>query len=235
MKSILKGLLLVASMLCMASCGNKPAPTTSQTTTTVPPTPVTYTVTWVNADGTVLEKDTGLLAGETPTYDGETPVQEVADEDYAKVAYYTFKGWDKEVVAVTEDTTYTATYTTTTTKEVCYNEAYRISGYWEGTVTEAYWDVYGLMLTGANFGLNYTLQQLMDYCDTLFLKGYTAVVPFEYDEKTNQWNATYLAQAKELVTFVVVYESTYIDPTTQTEKQGNAIQFQVTHMHLLAA
>ena len=63
-----------------------------------------YTVTWKNYDGTVLETDT-LEYGTVPTYDGTTPVK-ASDKTYT----YEFDTWDKEVVAVTGDVTYTATF-----------------------------------------------------------------------------------------------------------------------------
>ena len=68
----------------------------------------TYTVTWKNWDGSVLEKDTYVKAGETAKYDGATPTR-AADDNFS----YTFKGWDKEPTGVTADVTYTAQYTKT--------------------------------------------------------------------------------------------------------------------------
>lgn len=75
----------------------------------------TYDITFKNADGTTLKKLDGttdavysVAYGETPAYDGATPTKD-ADSEYT----YTFNGWDNEIVAVTEDATYTATYSTT--------------------------------------------------------------------------------------------------------------------------
>ena len=76
-----------------------------------------YTVTWKNWNGDVLETDTGVVEGATPSYDGETPTKA---EDATNT--YTFSGWTDgtdtysatdTLPAVTGDVTYTATYTAT--------------------------------------------------------------------------------------------------------------------------
>ena len=65
----------------------------------------TYTITWKNWDGTVLETDS-VKEGATPSYNGTTPTRP-ADQNYT----YTFNGWDSAVVAANGDKTYTAVFT----------------------------------------------------------------------------------------------------------------------------
>ena len=65
----------------------------------------TYTVKFVNEDGTELQSEV-LAYGTMPEYKGETPIK-ADDEIYS----YTFTEWDKELTAVTENITYTAVYT----------------------------------------------------------------------------------------------------------------------------
>jgi len=65
-----------------------------------------YTVTWKNADGTLLEEDKDVEYGVTPTYDGAKPTK-----DSTVSTVYTFAGWDKEIKPVEGNVTYTATYT----------------------------------------------------------------------------------------------------------------------------
>lgn len=67
-------------------------------------TEVSYTVKFVDHDNTVLQELT-LKKGETPNYTLSDPSRE-STAQYT----YTFTGWDKEVVEVTGDVTYTATY-----------------------------------------------------------------------------------------------------------------------------
>ena len=64
-----------------------------------------YSVKWVNSDGTLLEEDS-VTFGTAPSYDGAVPAK-AADEYYN----YEFAGWDKALDPVTEDVTFTATYT----------------------------------------------------------------------------------------------------------------------------
>ncbi|MCR5457857.1 MAG: hypothetical protein K6F14_07255 [Clostridiales bacterium] len=70
-----------------------------------------YTVTWTNFDGSVLEVDTEVVYGTTPTYDGLSPTK-TATAQYT----YSFAGWDKTPGAVEGDVTYTATYSSTVNK-----------------------------------------------------------------------------------------------------------------------
>ena len=65
----------------------------------------TYTVTWLNDDGSLIDTTT-VAYGETPTHADAT---KTATAQYT----YTFAGWDKEIVAVTGDATYTATFDAT--------------------------------------------------------------------------------------------------------------------------
>ncbi len=85
----------------------------------------TYPITWKNEDGTVLKVDDAVKFGSTPEYSGETPTKE-GNAQFT----YTFAGWNPEVVAVTGEATYTATYTATLNQ-------YTVTwANWDGTVLE---------------------------------------------------------------------------------------------------
>ena len=68
-----------------------------------------YTVTFVS-EGVTLQSGK-VASGTIPEYKGETPTKE-GDAEFS----YTFKGWDKEIVAVTGDVTYTAVFERTVNK-----------------------------------------------------------------------------------------------------------------------
>ena len=71
-------------------------------------TGLSFTVTWKNYDGSVLETDENVAAGTIPAYNGATPVKP-ADEQYT----YTFAGWSPSVTTITGETTYIATFSAT--------------------------------------------------------------------------------------------------------------------------
>ena len=87
-------------------------PTTEQPTTQEPTTeePTTsapiqqFTITWLNWDGTVLERDV-VNKGNNPVYYGATPTR-ASDGMYS----YAFAGWRENVVPACGDAVYTATF-----------------------------------------------------------------------------------------------------------------------------
>ena len=71
-----------------------------------------YVITFLDEDGTQLQQDS-VEYGALPVYRGETPTK----QSTAEHTYY-FGGWTPTVVTVTQNATYTATYTTTSNKYV---------------------------------------------------------------------------------------------------------------------
>lgn len=68
--------------------------------------PNTFTVTWINYDNEILDTQTEVTYGTTPSYEGEVPSR-TSNEQYT----YTFSGWTPEVSEVTGDITYKAVFT----------------------------------------------------------------------------------------------------------------------------
>ncbi len=72
----------------------------------------TFTVTWKNYDGSVLETDEDVVYGSKPSYDGATPTREKEG-----ATTYAFAGWSPQITdetTITADTTYTARFNTNT-------------------------------------------------------------------------------------------------------------------------
>ncbi len=80
----------------------------------------TYTVSWKDYDGTVLETDTDVAYGSTPSYDGETPIKEKEGNKE-----YTFSGWTPAIDIVKGAATYTATYSE---NEIIYTVTFDANG-----------------------------------------------------------------------------------------------------------
>lgn len=109
MKKKLRITLLILScafcaMFMFSGCKNQITPN-SPVNPNMPNIP-TYTITWKNHDGTVLEIDYNVSEGSTPTYDGKTPIRQATDNNT-----YEFSGWSPDLSCVYEDQTYTAQFT----------------------------------------------------------------------------------------------------------------------------
>lgn len=98
--------------LTTSSCGNRPQQSSSSIES--------FTVTWKNYDGTILEIDSNVKMGATPTYDGKTP-EKPSDERYS----YTWSGWTPEITPVMENQTYTAVYSSS---QIQYEITYNLNG-----------------------------------------------------------------------------------------------------------
>ncbi len=104
------------------------------------PQPITYTVTWMNQDGTgePLEVDEEVAAGSQPEFNGEEPIK-ASDGKYN----YTFEGWAKEInqeMGVTAEELETVSgpvtyYAAFSKKEIPHVHAY---GGWMTTVSPTY-------------------------------------------------------------------------------------------------
>lgn len=121
-QKLLPYLALIAFSLAGCGSNNTSSVENSSDGSGVPPivTETTFTITWKNYDGTVLETDTNVKQGSLPTYDGATPTKP-SDTEYK----YTFKGWNPKVKIATSDQVYTATYTSE--KIIVSEETYTIT------------------------------------------------------------------------------------------------------------
>ena len=109
-----KILFIAIGLLTLISCGevasSQPNVTTTAPTTIPTSTPTTaplktYTITWKNHDGSVLETDKDVVEGTMPSYNGATPTKDGNSE-----VTYIFNGWTPTVEKVSKDATYTATF-----------------------------------------------------------------------------------------------------------------------------
>lgn len=93
MKKIL--LMLCSSILILTSCQSNSSNNSNNT----------FTVTWLNYDGSILELDKNVPYGTMPSYDGKIPEKE-QQNGYK----YIFSNWSPEIEKVTRDITYVAQF-----------------------------------------------------------------------------------------------------------------------------
>lgn len=82
----------------------------------------TYTITWKNYDGTVLEVDNEAKWGSSPTYNDSTPIKEEAGQNY-----YVFVGWHEENQSSTLTEDQLPNISKNTTYYARFNTAYKVS------------------------------------------------------------------------------------------------------------
>ncbi|MBP5466670.1 MAG: hypothetical protein J6Y43_03810 [Clostridia bacterium] len=96
-------LVCITSAFAFIACGDTPV--------NEQPTQETFNVVWKNYDGNVLETDTNVIKGATPSYNGATPTKAEDDDNT-----YAFDGWSPAVATVYTNVTYTAKFTSTPKK-----------------------------------------------------------------------------------------------------------------------
>lgn len=151
----------------------------------------------------------------------EKEVTEYVDFYYVSV--------EEDIVDVTEDATYHITYIPSANKAGCTLVAGNIAKAWGGKANDGYWETYGIMFAGANFGSNYSLDELMTIITNSILtakNGFTLSVPFAWDEEYEEYDAEYYS----LVYGVYVYASVYNNGTEDTPK--NTMAFQVAPLKM---
>ena len=70
--------------------------------------PLTYTITWKNYDGSILEIDNNVSYGTVPSFDGTIPDHPRGEGDAEY--YYEFSNWSEKLTPVESDKTYTANF-----------------------------------------------------------------------------------------------------------------------------
>ena len=158
-----------------------------------------YTVTFKN--GEEVLQSTEVEYGATPEYKGETPSMQATAQ-----FTYTFKGWDKKIVAVTGDVTYTATFDETTNK-------YTVKFVSDGVELQSTEVEYGTVpeYKGATPTMQATAQ--FTYTFKGWDKGIAAVTgdvtyTATFDETTNQYTITLKNGETVLKTLTLDYGST---------------------------
>ena len=145
-----------------------------------------YTVTWVNYNGNTLEQKR-YSAGDTPNYNGATPVR----ENTAKYTY-SFAGWSPTVVAVTKDTRYTATFDSTIRKyEITFKDPFNHEGFVDSLMTAEY-----------PYGTKATDIDVPELADTTI-----GLCTYSFDAWDNE-----IADVTANATYVATYAKLCVDP-----------------------
>ena len=189
----------------------------------------TYTVTWKNHDGTVLETDTGVSYGTTPTYNGSTPSKS-STAQYT----YTFSGWSPSVGAITGATTYTAQFSAS---KVGYyitydqNGGYRVSDGLTNDVTYIYdWGYTDTISERRREGYTLVGYTLTDAYGGNNIGG--ATITFDFSTKTGKVTmgtasivVTMKWQVNTYTITIAVNNSSYgsVDTTSITAEYGTTI------------
>ena len=158
-----------------------------------------YTVKFVS-EGVELQRGKAA-SGTIPEYKGATPIKQATAQ-----FTYTFKGWDKKIVAVTGDVTYTATFDETTNK-------YTVKFVSDGVELQSTEVEYGTVpeYKGATPTMQATAQ--FTYTFKGWDKGIVAVTgdvtyTATFDETTNQYTITLKNGETVLKTLTLDYGST---------------------------
>ena len=158
-----------------------------------------FTVTFVNADGTVLSTQ-HIKEGEDAVAPSETPTLK-PDVEYI----YTFSGWDKDFTNITEDTTVTAQYSTT-------EQVYYLRGSFNG------WMAIDKMTKGEN-GI-YTFETTLD-AGTYEYKAANSDYSMEWPLGTNK---SITLEKESIVTFTLdTINHTLIASGTEVIKEYSVV------------